>query len=362
MSSSSILIEFASRRLRDEDGSFSIWGKAILENYRSVANIAYLPALSWSRKKDLILFGVKAFSLLSESYKIKSHLVLKARDPKRLTRFPASFTYDLSAYKQVYAAIQNHDDAYIQILKKQIDSTFEKVQPIFFIANSTIDPIDRLWIRHANERGIKTICLQHGIYSQAIPWYAQEEDIVKKFIALDAGQAQIIAKNIHPSKIVSLGKNSNFQWSSNGKVLNICFVGEDLERYGYLDMKMLIIDVYKYLAKYLINNTNFKCFYKPHPSEVASYGIAELIPITFNVEQMDVFIGFTSSLLKDISTKNKMAIQILDDKIPCDNFYENGYCLSVNNCADLVDKIMEVLGGVVNVPCITNIKLDELIT
>lgn len=353
-------IEFASRRLKDPSGNLSIWGGAILENYKKVSKVPIKPYLSWIKPKDMMLFGLRGWDRLSSAGREKSHVVLRARDLLRLNQFPSSFNYDLKAYGQLYQAILTKDCGSLKDLERKISRVFDRVQPKLFLANCTIDPIGRMWIKEAYSRKVKTICLQHGVYSQSIPGYAQEEDIVDRYIALDDIQAKIVSHNIPLEKIVSLGVNSGFQWAPGQSPIRICFVGEDWERYGFGSIKKAIIQTYACIAKNF-SSPEFKLFYKPHPSEVDSYGITSLVEKTTSIENLDVFIGFTTSLLKDMATKHKLAIQILSKEVPADSFNLNGYCLSMDNDHKLSKNIKDVISSGIWVPCIENNSLEILL-
>jgi hypothetical protein len=354
------LIEFASRRLKNGEGELSIWGSATLENYRKVTKIPIQPFFSWIGCREIMLFGVRGWNLLSSVDRERCHLVLRARDPLRLKQLPSSFSWDLRAYEKVYQAILTQDQSTLRNLKEKISQVFDKVMPNYFLANCTIDPIGRLWIKEAKSRKIKVICLQHGVYPQSIPWFAQEENIVDQYIALDDAQARIISRNIPSEKIVSLGDKSKFLWTPQKSSLRVCLVGEDWERYGYFDSKKYIIKKYTEIAKNLMRN-GVEVFYKPHPSEVNSYGITSMVKKISNCQNLDIFIGFSSSLLKDMASQRKLAIQVLSSEVIADNFELNGYCLSLNNDGKLNERIMDILINGAEVPFISNKSLSLLI-
>jgi hypothetical protein len=245
----------------------------------------------------------------------------------------------------------------------RIRNTLNIVRPRLFVANSTIDPINRLWILAAKEYGVKIACLQHGVYSQEIPDYAQEDDIVDSYIALDESQKSIVARNIDSRKIVALGKHSQFAWKSPGKSISVCFVGEDWERYGYVELKQMIVARYLDISAALTSIGVGALWYKPHPSEERMFGIDKKLRILpkNNINVPDVYIGFSSSLLKDVSSRGKLAIQVLDAKTMADSFQDNGYCMSVANDDDLVDNVLDILQSDQTPPCIQEQELDCLL-
>lgn len=361
MDQSNNLIEFATRRLRGEDKNFSIWGKSLLNNYQRVSRIAILPKISFVRKSEYILLGVRGWNRLTLNTRKKCHLSLRARDLVRLNVTPSSFEYDLSAYKQVYRGIMDGDNRRFKELELKISKTFDLVSPRVLLASSTIDPMDRMWIKEANNRGIRTVCLQHGLYSKENPWYSLEEDIVGKYIAFDEMQAEIVSRNIPSHKISNLGFRSVFRWAPTKDVLNIGLVGEDFECYGLENKKILMIEIYKNIVKKIGINKRFNFYYKPHPAEIKNYGITGLVKRTSNVDNIDIFLGFTSTLLKDMASKGKLSIQILSKDISSDSFQENGYCLTLENDEFLEGNLKNIFLNGSSVPNIVNNSLDQLL-
>lgn len=361
MSSNINLLGYVSKKLRDDDGGFSTWGEALLENYRKVSNISFVPPLSWRNKREFMLLGTRGWAQLPQSVRKKCHLILKARDPRRLVNFPSSFNYDLLAYSQIYKAIMLNDVLPLKNLEQRIAETFDMVEPKILLVNSTIDPIERMWIREANNRKVKIICLQHGLYAQSTPLFVLEDNIIDEYIALDEVQAEIVSRNIPKNKILRLGVRSKYKWTSKKSPLCICLVGEDWERYGYVDIKKRIIEIYKGLIKNLDGDDDFKFYYKTHPSEVNNYGINELAMNTSSMESMDVFIGFSSTLLKEMATQQKMAIQILFDEFDAGVFEKYGYCLSLRYDQNAYKAIRDILLGGADIPCISNKALELLL-
>lgn len=355
--------DYISKRLYDDNSDISIWGKSILHSYERVSRLAFLPPLTWTSARQCIVFGSRIYAKLSEGGRAQSHVVLSARDLARMPVIPSSFSYDLQSYRAVCKAVTDQNDDALDRLMSRIRKTLNMVQPRLFVANSTIDPINRLWILAAKEYGAKVACLQHGVYSQEIPDYAQEDDIVDSYIALDDSQKSIVARNIDYRKIVVLGRQSQFAWKTPGKSISVCFVGEDWERYGYIELKQMIVARYLDISAALTSIGVGALWYKPHPSEEHMFGIDEKLRILpkNNINSPDVYIGFSSSLLKDVSSRGKLAIQILEPKTNADCFQKNGYCLSVANDVNLVDSVLGILHSDQTPPCIQEQELDSLL-
>jgi hypothetical protein len=358
------LFDYISSRLLDDRGDISIWGKSIINEYQKISNLPFLPRLSWRDERQCIAFGSRIFGKLKKNGKINTHVLMSARDLIRMPAIPTSFSYDLKAYKVFIDALTNKNFYNLDACFSQMLNTLSIVKPRIFVANSTIDPISRLWILAAREYGISKIyCLQHGLYAQEQPEYAQDEDIVDLYIALDENQKMIVSRYINPEKVLVLGTRDRFIWKSPLSPLSVCFVGEDWERYGYLELKQLIISRYRDLASAFSSLGVTSLFYKPHPSENLMYGIdKELITLTNKeIDLPDVYIGFSSSFLRDASACGKLAIQILEPQTKADCFEANGYCLTVNNDVNLIERIFEIIRSDCSVPFVREQQLDDIL-
>ncbi|MBL8429933.1 MAG: hypothetical protein JNJ95_08615 [Dechloromonas sp.] len=294
---------------------------------------------------------------------MNAHLVASARDPLRLKHIPRSFSYDLGAYLDICRVAGNDERATLSRAVSRINTILSSVNPQVLIANSTMDPINRLWIKSGELRNIKTVCLQHGVYGSAIPDFAQEEDIVDRYIALDEAQYGIVARNIDKRKIECLGAPASFVWSPPACGLKICFVGEDWERYGYFDLKREIIDIYRDVAQALYLFGIKDVFYKPHPSEKQFLGIFDVMKkLSSDATHIpDVYIGFSSSLLRDMASKGKLAIQVHDQSAGIDNFQSRGYCISFDKNSDFINQILLSVAHAQEVPCVRERALEEFL-
>lgn len=356
-------VEFAMRRLMDGEKRLSIWGESLIKAYAQVSILKFAPPIAWANQKDYLVFGSRIFNKFSDDGRKNSHVILSVRDPFRLARIPSSFSYDLKSYNQIICAARSKKNVELVELQNRMLRVIEKTRAKIFVANSTIDPINRLWLNMARQVGLKTICLQHGVYGTALPDYALEEDIVDQYIALDDSQASIVARCIPPVKIILLGKRSSFEWIPPEKELKICFVGEDWERYGFSNLKSVLIDCYRTLAKSLRRKKGIVFCYKPHPSEKFFYGIDKEMPLLSqkNIDEPHVYIGFSSSLLRDMAAQGKLSIQIVDSRFNSDIFSENGYCISFHNDRNLVDSILDAVRLPKNVPCIAEARLEDIL-
>lgn len=354
--------EYIARRLVDPQGEFTIWGKSILKAYSRVAKLSRVPVLGLSRRSDLMVLGARIFNQLSKETRGRTHLIMTARDVLRCKSVPRSLTYDLKSYGQLHSLIEKNDDLAYAACRRRVEQILRKTGAKVVVANSTIDPINRLWLEVAKSLSLKTVCVQHGVYSGAIPDYVLEEDIIDRYVALDEGQAAILSKNIPSEKIVPLGVRDTFEWVPPTGVLKVCFVGEDWERYGLENIKRLIISKYIEIATFLKSRGFVELYYKPHPSEEMMMDIeshAKLLKPAA-LEMPDVYVGFTSTLLKEMSSRGKLAIQIWDAQTCAENFEALGYCLSVPNQASLMVRLLAMLQAPKCIPRVRNTSLEEV--
>lgn len=355
--------EYIARRLVDSQGEFTIWGKSILQAYSRVSKLAFIPMLGVSRRNEILVLGARIFNQLNEETRKQTHLIMTARDVLRCKNIPRSMTYDLKTYNDLYSLIVNYDEDAYAACTRRVKLILSKTQAKILVANSTIDPINRLWLKVARDMGLRTICVQHGVYSDSIPIHVLEEDIIDRYVALDDGQKLILQKNIATEKIVSLGARDTFDWIPPPMPIKICFVGEDWERYGFYKLKHLIIDRYIEIVIYLKSFGYKDFYYKPHPSEnmfLNIFDYAKLLKVK-GIEIPDVYVGFSSSLLKEMSSRRKLAIQIWDKETGADNFQALGYCQTVANDCALLDKVLTKIQDQKSVPFIRNAKLDEML-
>lgn len=355
--------EYIVRRLVDPQGQFTIWGKSILQAYSRMAKLSLLPVFNVPRDSDVVVLGARIFNQLSQEMKSRTHLIMTARDILRCKSLPRSLTYDLKSYGQLYALIENNDEDSYARCRRRVEFILRRTRANIVVANSTLDPINRLWLQVGRDMGLRTVCIQHGVYSDAIPTYVLEEDIIDRYVALDDGQSAILRKNIAAEKLVSLGVRDSFEWVPPVGMPKICFVGEDWERYGLEHIKCLIVGKYIEILTFLKSQGYHDFYYKPHPSEVLLLDVdshAKLLKAA-DVDVPDVYVGFASTLLKEMSSRGKLVIQILEKETKANDFEELGYCVSIKNDEHLLVELLNKIRVQQAVPCIRNVELQQVL-
>lgn len=310
---------------------------SILNNYKKIINLPLPPTFSLTQTSKIIIFGLAKFYLLSSEQKKSTHIILRPRDifnyKIKIIWHIFNITFDLILYKKIYEFINykkkfNYD--YIQNLIKKLNSRI-------LIISSTIDPVQRLWAYLARKNNLKVVCIQHGIYSSYNSLSVLEEDIIDLYFSLSKKQSKLISKSISLKKQIPLNYESFFYYKiPKKKNLRVCLIGNDYERYNRegKKRKKITLKIYNKLINILSldKQKKFKIFYKKHPSEI------ELGKLQHNVDiikkeklnTIDIFFGVSSTLLFDLASKKKCAIQILSDDLQQDNYQKNSFCKSLS--------------------------------
>ncbi len=355
--------EYIARRLVDPEGESTVWGLSIMQAYAAVAQLAFMPMLGRYRTSDWLVLGARIFNQLDAKLQCRTHLAMTARDVFRCNSWPQSFSYDLKSYADLNYFLRHDDEFRYDNCLRRVARVLQRTEAKLVIANSTIDPINRLWLQSAKSAGLKTFCVQHGVYSRMVPSYVLEEDIIDRYISLDRYQSSIISRNIPVHKIDILGVEERFDWSPPEGPLKVCFVGEDTERYGFEELKTSMILTYKSIMLSPQAKVWGKFYYKPHPSERMILDVMDFAsPLKAReINLPDVYIGFSSTFLKEMSSKGKLAIQILDARTQAENFQQMGYCLSLPNDDHLPEALGDLLSSRQQVPFIKNAELSEIL-
>lgn len=241
-------------------------------------------------------------------------------------------TLDLNIYKKIYNNIINKKF----FNSSHINNIIKKVSPKILIITSTIDPIQRLWAYYAKENGIKVICFQHGLFSSKNSVLALERDIVDFYFSINNYQSKLIQKIIPKKKHRLLNEKSSFYYKLTKKILNICLIGNDYERYGKegIKLKNKTLKIYKSLISTLLTEKQikFNFFYKKHPSEKIYNNIINGVSFIDSkaYKSIDIFFGVSSTLLFELASKRKCAIQLTSRTLNFDRYEKSSFCKTIS--------------------------------
>ena len=313
--------------------------------------------------------GTNIYKKLDSNLKQKTHVVISARDVLRdfsiLGKLARSFTFDLSIYGRIYNQIINRGSSEEFL---NVKHALDVIKPKVIILKSTIDPINRVWAFWANKLNIKVVCMQHGVFSSKASLEIMERNIVDHYITLGDKQSNIIKSIIPKRKHINLFESSSFSCKlKNKKTISICFIGTDYERYSEAGKinKEKVLDIYMNLINAISqdNGVEYKLFYKSHPSEAKGNKIMRLSKMIqkTDYDKIDIFFGAASTLLMELASLGKCAIQLRSKSLPLDNYQELGYCASIeiNNIKD--KGLLTILKENETYPCLKEKSLSDVI-
>jgi len=342
---------------------------ATLNRYRQISFLSKFPRIEVKRRSDILVMGTNIYKKLDSNLKARTHVVISARDALRdfsiLGKLARSFTFDLAIYGHIYNQIINshNSDEFLNIRY-----TLSVIKPKVVILKSTIDPINRVWAFWAHKLNIKVVCIQHGIFSSRANLEMMERDIVDYYVVLGIKQSEIISPIIPEHKHINIFESGSFSCKlKDKKTISICFIGTDYERYSEAGKKRKeeVLDIYIDLINTLSQDKSveYNFFYKMHPSETRGNKVIRLSKIIQKTDfnKIDVFFGVASTLLMELASLHRCAIQLRSKSIQMDNYQELGYCASIE-----IDKIKDkglltILEENNTFPCLKERSLSKVI-
>jgi len=340
-----------------------------LNNYRQILFLSNFPRIEVKKRRDILVIGTKTFKRLDPNLQQKTHVVISANDVLRdffiLSKLIRRFTFDLSIYGRIYNQVikGNNPEKFLDI-----KDALSVIKPKIIILKSTIDPINRVWAFWANKLNIKVACIQHGIFSSRSELKALERDIVDYYIVLGAKQSEIISPIIAKKKHINIYQNSSYSCElKNKKTISVCFLGSDHERYSDKGKKNKekILDIYMDLVNFLSHDktVKYKFFYKMHPSETKGNKVIRLTKVIQKKDynKIDIFFGVASTLLMELASLHKCAIQLRSESLQLDNYQEMGYCGSIEINKIKNKGLLATLDEGNTFPCLKEKSLSEII-
>jgi len=340
-----------------------------LNNYRQILFLSNFPRIEVKKRRDILVIGTKTFKRLDPNLQQKTHVVISANDVLRdffiLSKLIRRFTFDLSIYGRIYNQVikGNNPEKFLDI-----KDALSVIKPKIIILKSTIDPINRVWAFWANKLNIKVACIQHGIFSSRSELKALERDIVDYYIVLGAKQSEIISPIIAKKKHINIYQNSSYSCElKNKKTISVCFLGSDHERYSDKGKKNKekILDIYMDLVNFLSHDktVKYKFFYKMHPSETKGNKVIRLTKVIQKKDynKIDIFFGVASTLLMELASLHKCAIQLRSESLQLDNYQEMGYCGSIEINKIKNKGLLATLDEGNIFPCLKEKSLSEII-
>jgi len=225
---------------------------------------------------------------------------------------------------------------------EKLRSTLIQANPKLIFINNDMFPIGRAITIVSKELGIKTVEIQHGIFSK--------DDNIKSGKYVDyvfvwgdyfknAYLQQKIKRNEqlkvlgYPHEIKSIQK----PW--NGTVI---YLGQNFEVFDHRLLKIKLLNIKK--LSLICNKLGFRFFYKPHPGDNIEKLIEEIPNMKYLPKNQslyesfkigDIFISFNSTSLVEAALHSKICIQLKNYDLKSDDFADLGVCPSFKNFFDL---------------------------
>lgn len=282
-----------------------------------------------SGKADVVFCGARFDGLM---FSVGESRAIKVVGGLRELRFPLSgcggyycawgVAYDL------YKVFLSGDEGALEYLLDRCVKQLRKWEVKTVVVMSDSLPLERLWIAAARELGIRSICIQHGLFSES-GGVINDGKYADVMAAYDQHQVDILKRTGALNPVV-FGFYEDVKprvWRERRSV--VCILGQPWPQY-YEDKG----DIYKSLLSSLISALSFGgayVVYKPHPgeTEVRDYvaGSIDVIDLSLDAafDEYDVFVSFTSTALFEASLAGKLAIQIFDERLSLERFSEMGY-------------------------------------
>lgn len=299
--------------------------------------------INYVERDDVIFVTCSIFSYFkSEIYK-KSNVVFLDLEPLNLL-----ISLGLHKRHSLYLS-------YIRFFTGKYE--FEK-----FTFFTDIQPIYKMFVNYANCQEIKTICIQHGLFTQfeGSSKYQSCGNYIDYLYVFDETQKKVcLHRGIESRHICISGFPSYYKLplKENKKcnsLKKICILGSGWHASNKGDVSR---DINNKCLKIIYANMGIKADYKPHPLEIFNNNIevaSDFLGETFSgtleeaFNEYDILIGIASTSLLQASINGLVAIQVLPETSDRDtiNFEAAGYSYTISR-----DKLeMELMSAINNVP------------
>ena len=264
-----------------------------------------------------------------------------------------SFKSNINLYADVIKAYKTNDDELLYKIRDKVAAELSKYSPEFLVVVSDSLPMERLWIESARKLGVKSLCMQHGLFSSAGS-DINDGKFADIMFVFDELQKRIVEISTN-RKVLVLGYHSDIKKHASKSFgpLRICILGQPYPQY-YAEKSEVYFDYIADLISTLKEN-DYVFKYKPHPSEKnANYlSSGNLSGLVYNkslnkaLNDFDCFISLTSTALLEVTLAGKCAIQIYDDRFSDEWFEDYGYSYSISR--NNLDALPYLINGCKNV-------------
>jgi len=284
---------------------------------------------------DYVFFGVKYIDLAKSLSLHKSIVLTSIKDislvekEKSLFIFPVHYiVYGVSKIFSTDPSLEKKSSE--KIINFTVEF-FKKTHPKFLIVSNDSLFIERFLIYCAKKAGVKTICIQDGIFqslSNPIIFHGKYADYM--YVWSEKQKNILIKGGLSSASLVILGYPYKILTSRSHvreyDKTKICILGQPWEIYD----EKLGGKKKQIFNKVVSQFVDVDIVYKPHPGENDINYFPENVrlftgSLSEAIEEYDYFFSLTSTALLEVSLGDKIAIQIYDADFNCDVFEKVGW-------------------------------------
>lgn len=326
----------------DYERTYPEYAKKTLEHYRSHARLAALasfaPKPRAPRSATYVFAGnISYFSDVLSLCADEEAAILTTGVRTHLKALKAGRNshFVINLYHGLYEYLSNPFSAKRKIRYNidMLSCLLEKMGPTFLFVQSDTMPFERAIIAAAREADIRTVCLQHGLFTRETPRNLTEGKFADIFLAYDDAQAKIVQEGSPSCRVLISGSlKQNSPKLPRVQDPSVVFLGQpyplllnEAKAPAYFDLVRDISDHCR--------NAGVRLWYKPHPGELGSTYLEKFPDRLFgSIEtifgQYQYFLGVSSTALHQASIRGKTAVQILDPTLHTERYSDLGYCYS----------------------------------
>jgi hypothetical protein len=222
----------------------------------------------------------------------------------------------------------------------------------FLVLQTDSNPINRLLLFAARTAGLRSICIQHGIFQRGSPAHIVDGWMADYTLVYDPYQRSVLTeKGMAPERLPVLGFHARpveqrMPPPASGRDRRICFMGQP-----WANFQAALGERYLSIVRRVFGDlraAGLEVVFKPHPREVGRGYLRDFVPcfegsMAEALERFDVCVSITSTALLEATIAGRVAIQVHDAAFDADRFDEAGYahCVPVDRLDELVTCCLE---------------------
>ena len=234
-----------------------------------------------------------------------------------------------------------------------LDQTFDELvralrgdEGRFLIVKTDVNPINRLLVFAAREAGLRSVCLQHGVFSRTSHSFVYDGWHADYTLVYDSHQRAILEDvGFASSRLPILGFHASpvtrrFPDPDPGRTRRVCFFGQ---AFGWdaPERRQRYREVVR-AALTQLAAAGVEVAFKPHPRERSKPDVGEFASLFEGsmadaFEQFEVCVSISSTSLIEATLAGRVAIQLYDELFRGGRFDEAPYAHLVH--ADRLDEL-----------------------